>query len=266
MKTHLVLSGGSIYGVYLLGALQELCKIYKFTHICGTSVGALIGALMCVIDVESIITIIETKSLVQDEDVNLNNMYDKFGFITPHTILNILSYIFKEKIGKKHISFQELYDYCKIELYITGSNLTLNKSEVFSYKATPTMNVLKAVEISITIPCIFTKVEYNNSFYVDGGLTNMYPSKVFSDIKKEKVICIYIIMSQMNQQIDNIQNYVGALLSTVMSHQIVDNCNHDKITFDTKYDISLLNYTSDDVKNMLKEGNIKGLNFLKKIT
>ena len=267
MKTHLVLSGGGIYGVYMLGALKELCKSYTFTHICGTSVGALIGCLLCVMDIQDIIDLITSNKLIEDDDINLKNIYIEYGFLTPHTLLHLASTILKNKTGYENVTFKELFKLSKINIYVTGTNLSLNCSDVFSHIHTPNMSVLKAIEISISIPCIFTKVEYNNNVYVDGGVTNMYPANVFKQVKEDKVLCLYVLINS-HTQIKNVFDYFTALVSTILSHQTVDNAlsNYDTIKFESNNNISLLNYTSEDIKMMLNDGTIKALNFLKKIT
>ena len=58
---HLVLAGGAYKGLYIIGAMKELIKqnyidISNIENIYGTSVGALIGVVMCLkLDYEIII-------------------------------------------------------------------------------------------------------------------------------------------------------------------------------------------------------------------
>jgi len=84
-------------------------------------------------------------------------------------------------------------------LFLTGSNLSTGKYEIFSHLHTPDMIISDAVRISMSIPIIFYPHKYyiknekgerivkqskQNILYVDGGLLNNYPIKIF-DTKKE---------------------------------------------------------------------------------
>jgi len=108
------------------------------------------------------------------------------------------------KLGIKNATFKELqYLIEKKELknsldlkylFLTGSNLSTGKCEIFSHLHTPDMIISDAVRISMSIPIIFNphriyiKNQYGervidsnkqNSLYVDGGLLNNYPISMF---------------------------------------------------------------------------------------
>jgi len=82
-------------------------------------------------------------------------------------------------------------------LFLTGSNLSSGKCEIFSHLHTPNMIIADAVRISMSIPILlrphkcFIKVRNDgiddivvdtaklNSLYVDGGLLNNFPITMF---------------------------------------------------------------------------------------
>jgi NTE family protein len=108
------------------------------------------------------------------------------------------------KLGIKNATFKELQeDIEKKELknsidlkylFLTGSNLSTGKCEIFSHLHTPDMIISDAVRISMSIPVIFNPHRFyiknehgervidsnkSNSLYVDGGLLNNYPISMF---------------------------------------------------------------------------------------
>lgn len=89
------------------------------------------------------------------------------------------------------LTFEELYEFTgrKLDLVVTGSNLLDGKTYYFSRHTTPTFPVLEAVAISMHIPVVWTPVfvsyQYKGidytGFYVDGGLYNNFPIRIFND-------------------------------------------------------------------------------------
>lgn len=74
------------------------------------------------------------------------------------------------------------------DLFIVGTNLTTGTSKVFSYEATPMMEVADAIRISISIPLFFEAIEVKQyditgndltNLFCDGGVMNNYPIKLF---------------------------------------------------------------------------------------
>ncbi len=66
------------------------------------------------------------------------------------------------------------------ELFFVGTNLSTRFAEVFSYEHTPRWCVADAVRISMSIPLFFAaKRSMRGDVYVDGGLIDNYPIKVF---------------------------------------------------------------------------------------
>ena len=103
------------------------------------------------------------------------------------------------KISKKNITFQELWNWTPVEkrklLKITGTNLTLGRTVVFSVDETPDFPVADAVRISMGLPMIFKPYEITEEkkgwppmgVYVDGGVWNNLPSRLFdSEIEVQR--------------------------------------------------------------------------------
>ena len=263
MKTHLVLSGGGIYGVYMLGCLLEVTKVHEFTHISGTSVGAIIGTLMCFMEISDIVQLVRKNKLFNDNDVDISNICVEYGMIRPNSLLQLLQSMIDKYIGQS-ATFSDFKQKTGKHLYITGTNVTMQRSEVFDFVSTPNMVVLKAIEISISIPCVFTRVVYNNYTYVDGGVSNMYPSNVFNTVNKDKILSIEIIGSNQPREINDFVSYLTSIIFISLKYQKVPDRVIDCISFPCELEVSLIHYNSEDIDRMLQEGVVKALNFLKK--
>jgi len=85
----------------------------------------------------------------------------------------------QKKLGKNHATFSDLHEHEALgALYITGSNLSLHQSEVYSFETTPDMVISKALRISTAVPILFDVVNENNHIKVDGGLYNNFPMNI----------------------------------------------------------------------------------------
>src|SRR5690606_5425185 len=95
------------------------------------------------------------------------------------------------------ITFEELHKLAGQngyrDLYVVGTNLTLQKPEIFSHETYPKMRVRDAVRISMSIPLYFRAVLLNEKgeivhkakkdekvqVIVDGGILANYPIDIF---------------------------------------------------------------------------------------
>lgn len=71
------------------------------------------------------------------------------------------------------------------DLYVTGSNITEDRLDVFSHEKHPNMEIALAVRISMSIPGVFHTVNYNGSEYNDGGLRSNFPMHIFNLTSKD---------------------------------------------------------------------------------
>jgi NTE family protein len=124
-----------------------------------------------------------------------------YGYYKTDRLIEDLGNIMIAKGFSADLTFQELYDAhhagknVKL-LYITGSNLTDQKIEIFSHKTYPKMKVLNAVKISISIPVYFEAIfmqpdgslvkkknaDSTTKVMVDGGVLDNYPFFVFDTL------------------------------------------------------------------------------------
>ena len=191
---HLVLSGGGYKGFYSIGALKYLSEnnfynIENIENIYGTSVGAIIGAVLCLkLNLADICEYIINKPWQKDFNFKIESLlevYSKKGFINKSFIVSIFETLLKAENLQKNITLKELYDKCNINLYIFIVNFTTYELVKLSHKTHPEFELLEAVYMSCSLPFIFQPAYYKNECYIDGGVINPYPLNVcISDLKE----------------------------------------------------------------------------------
>lgn len=162
-KTGLVLSGGAAKGYGHLGVLTALYEAgYTFDAIAGTSVGALIGALLADGKHPA-----EIKQIF-DKEKNFSLVKFKWsagGLLSSTGLKNAL---------KRHITaknFEEL----ALPLWVTATDLGSGKSTYFNEG-----ELLLPILASCAIPLLFEPIRMHERMYVDGGLTENLPAAALS--------------------------------------------------------------------------------------
>ena len=193
---NLIFEGGGVKGIAYVGAMQVLQEKDILSHIQrvgGTSAGA-INATMFALG----FTIAEQRSVLKK--LNFNNFMDdswggvrdtnrlisKFGWYKGDFFHEWIAGLINKKLGNSHATFRDLKKANKPDLYVYGTNLSTRFGEVFSNEHTPTTRIADAVRISMSIPLFFAAFRNaRNDVYVDGGVLNNYPIKLFD---REKYI------------------------------------------------------------------------------
>ncbi|MDF4202976.1 patatin-like phospholipase family protein [Maribacter sp. SA7] len=175
MHTGLVLSGGGIRGVAHIGVIKALEEhgIYP-THISGTSAGAIVGALYAggvhwadILEFFKVIPIFHAKKFARRKPgfLDTEKFYDEFKKFFPDDAF--------ESLPKK--------------LYITATDIIKGELTIFDKG-----ELIKPVLASATFPGVFSPVDINGSYYVDGGVLNNFP------IEPLQTHCDNIIGSYVN--------------------------------------------------------------------
>jgi NTE family protein len=195
---NLVFEGGGVKGIAYLGAMEELRKkgvLPEIKRVGGTSAGA-INALLVGLNYGAE----ETRDVLWK--LNFNNFLDdswgiirdsrrlltRFGWYKGRFFRQWIGSLIGVKTGNSESTFADLEVLKEKKgfksLYFIGTNLSTRFSEIFSNEHTPRMCVADAIRISMSIPLFFTaKRSPRGDVYVDGGLLNNYPVKLF-DRKK----------------------------------------------------------------------------------
>ena len=183
---HIVISGGGQYGFYTYGFLKEsnkngMWKIENIQSIYGTSVGALIGATLCLKydwDILDKYLIKRPWHNIFKIDINsIFNVIQNKGIFNISVFKEFFSPLFKgtnEDISID-ITMKDFYDITKIEFHIFVTEINTFKITDISYKTHPEYSLIEAVYESCSIPIVFSPLIRENFCNIDGGLIVNYP-------------------------------------------------------------------------------------------
>lgn len=172
-----VLSGGGIYGVLVLGALQHcidsnILDLSKIDLLVGTSIGSIICYLLILgfYPTEIIHLLIKHRQQLDNLTVfNLVKLYNLEGGISFIGIQQLLERITLDKTGTL-FTLRSFYEKYNKTFVCTSFNYTLKKVEYISYLNYPDMPCILACTASCAIPIIFERCVYGDNLYIDGGI------------------------------------------------------------------------------------------------
>ncbi|OCB78776.1 patatin-like phospholipase family protein [Flavobacterium crassostreae] len=204
-KIGLVLSGGGVRGMAHLGILKALEEFgISFTHISGTSAGAIAGAFYAAgYSVEEIVTILKKSQIF-----NFSNfLIKKQGLFTMKGF---------EGLYQEHLNtFEDL----KIPLYVAATDILKGELTYFS-----SGNLSQALLASSCIPVVFQPVSINNSLYVDGGILNNFP---IEPLLGQCDILIGSYVNSIKKEVDQVHmnNIVDRSFHLAMKSSVQDKTN-----------------------------------------
>ena len=187
---NLVFEGGGVKGIGYVGALKVLEArgiLNDITRIGGTSAGAINAVLLACgytgAEQLKILRKLEFRSFLDDSWGVLRDadrLVNEFGWYKGDFFRDWIAGLIRKKIGSGDATFRQLHAKTGKQLFLVGANLSTGFAEVFSYERTPDDRVVDAVRISMSLPLFFASVRNaRRDVYVDGGLMNNYPVKLF---------------------------------------------------------------------------------------
>jgi NTE family protein len=193
---NLVFEGGGVKGIAYIGAMQVMQEkeiLAGIRRVGGTSAGAINATLFALG-----YTLVEQRRILKKLDFNnfmddswglvrdTERLIKKFGWYKGDFFHNWISGLINKKLRNPNATFRDLKVAGQPDLYVYGTNLSTRFGEVFSIEHTPTTRIADAVRISMSIPLFFAAFRnIRNDVYVDGGLLNNFPVKLFD---REKYI------------------------------------------------------------------------------
>ena len=265
MITTLCISGGGVKGFSFISALHILIKhnyldLNKINKYVGTSVGAILCFLFCIdYSPYELITYgnnFDFKNI--DLDLDLNLFLTNFGFNDGKCYIELVSTLFERKFKLTNINFNDLYILTKKKLFIIGTNFTLGKEEIFSCETTPTMLILDALRISISIPLVLTPIKYNNHYYVDGGVLNNIAFELCDPIN---TLC-FCLKDSKCYNLDTCFDLVTGIINLLIRKKNKDICKY-KTIYIYYNDCDLpLSCNKDSFVKILDVGYKNGIKFL----
>ena len=191
---NLIFEGGGVKGIAYVGAMQVLEGkgiLSNIQRVGGTSAGAINATLFALgftnIEQRGILGNLNFNNFMDDSwgvFRDIDRLINKFGWYKGDFFHQWISQHIKKKLGNANATFRDLRDAAKPDLYVYGTNLSTCFGEVFSVEHTPTVRIADAVRISMSIPLFFAAFRnLRNDVYVDGGVLNNFPIKLFDRLK-----------------------------------------------------------------------------------
>lgn len=228
---NLVFEGGGVKGIAYVGALKGLENrqiLEEIGRVGGTSAGAitavLVGLNHSTDEIETILRELDfnkfkddTWGVIRDTDRLLN----EYGWFKGDFFRDWIAKIIRDKTGNSEATFGDIAAMKTQkgfrDIFLIGTNLSTRFSEVFSSDHTPRMCIADAARISMSIPLFFAaKRSFRNDVYVDGGVLDNYPVKLFD---REKYNPIYSSTPDYYQQHNNTLPSAGREISPYLFNQ-----------------------------------------------
>jgi len=258
---NLVFEGGGVKGIAYVGAMQVLKEkgiLSGIRRVGGTSAGAINAALFALgytpAQQRTIIKNLEFKNFLDDSWGVVrdgNRLTDKFGWYKGNFFHEWVAGHVKKRLGDPNATFSNLKEDGKPDLFVYGTNLSTSFGEVFSHEHTPNMRIADAVRITMSIPLFFTAVRNaRNDVYVDGGVLNNYPVKLFDREKYIKPADVKKLAIETSYYKDENKRF---LKKHPASSPYAYNCETLGFRLDSKKEIGAFRYGADPVHNEIDD-------------
>lgn len=179
LKVGLALGSGGARGWAHLGALRRLGELSFTPHcICGSSIGALVGAIYSAGQFQVLEQVATTFGWRDWADLFFDPSFNSSGLLTGDRVVDFLRRPDLLGDGTR----------CAIPFSAAATNLQTGLPHHFP----PETNALDAVRASIAIPVVFAPHTVDGQTYIDGGLTDPLPIDACRNLGAERVVAIDI--------------------------------------------------------------------------
>lgn len=269
---NLVLEGGGVRGLAYAGVfsvLEQKGILQNIEKVGGSSAGSIAGMLVCIgysaAEIDSLMMELPVQKF-KDGYGGLVGKYKRlktdFGIFKGDAFEKWLQQLVAHKTGIAKLTFDQLHKLHQTnslykDLYCTGTNLSKQQLEIFSYETTPNMPIALAVRISGGVPLYFEPVALDNqlhkikkndtvsfvNYYVDGGMLCNYPISMFDSCEDGRMNPLFCDKVKFNDQT------IGIKLERP---QQIDSLNQNSIRIPA-YDINKLSGYLAAFSNLLME-------------
>ena len=187
---NLVFEGGGVKGIAYVGAMKVLENekiINNIKRVGGTSAGSINAVLFAAgFSNQQTLNVLKNLDFNDFKDDSwgvlrdMKRLKDEYGWYRGDFFREWIGDLLKKKTGSSNITFKALQEHTGKDLYVYASNVSTNYGEIYSPEHTPRMRVVDAVRRSMSIPLFFRAVrDDREDVFVDGGVINNYPVKIF---------------------------------------------------------------------------------------
>ena len=180
---HIVISGGGPTGLLSYGVAKHLAQQGFWSHdnietIYGTSIGALIGAMLCLKHEWTTLDDYIIKRPWEKVVVNSLEMFELFsckGMAKPKLLDDIKQPLLESKDLTLGVTLSEFYEYSRISLNMFTVDLNTFKKVQLSHTTHPDLPLMDAIKMSSCMPMLFQPIIRDGCCYIDGGIMVNYP-------------------------------------------------------------------------------------------
>ena len=195
---NLVFEGGGVKGIAYVGALEELEErgiLSQVRRVGGTSAGAIVATLVglgyTVEEVREVLWGMDFEKFLDSSwgvVRDIKRLTEEFGWYKGDYFRAWIGDLIEKKTGNANITFEQaeklVGEKGVSSIYFMVTNLSTGFSEVMSAEKHPGMCVADGVRFSMSLPIFFTaKRGMRGDMYVDGGVLDNYPIKLFDRAK-----------------------------------------------------------------------------------
>ena len=201
------MEGGGVRGLAYSGALEVLDQkgiLQNIENVAGSSAGAIAGLIVALgYSSHEIDSVLQNLKIGEFNDGNfffskIRRIKKEYGIYKGEKFEAWLANLIEFKTGNTDITFSDLHqmhlnDKKFKNFFCTGTNISMQRLEILSWKTQPNMKLRTAVHISSCIPFYFVPVAIDNlgnevslkdttvnyTLYVDGGMLCNYPINIF---------------------------------------------------------------------------------------
>lgn len=180
---HIVISGGGPTGFLSYGAAKHLAQHGFWSHdnietIYGTSIGSLIGAMLCLKhewDTLDDYIIKRPWEKVIVASLELFELFAQKGMAKMKLLDDIMQPLLESKDLTIGITLREFYEYSRISLNVFTVDLNKFEKVHLSHATHPDLPLMDAIKMSCSMPVLFQPIVRDGCCYVDGGIMVNYP-------------------------------------------------------------------------------------------
>lgn len=212
---NIAMSSGGFKGFAQLGALKRLAEaglidVKRLKAVAGVSVGAILGMMLIIgMTPDEIWKLFYELDAEEYLDLDPLMIFEKGGATTGAKIYNLIERTLREKTGIRHITFAQLYEITKVHFIVVGSSLARKVAVYYDHIFHPNFKVSLAIRVSFGVPVVFTPIDVDGDFQLDGAVCDSYPIEIFKeDMDRTVGILTYETFST---EFNNVLKYLFAL-------------------------------------------------------
>lgn len=218
---HLAFGPGAMGFFAYMGAVSALSDMNALTDlesIAGASAGSILGFLFILSkgDTKWMVDYSLTVPVKTIMKPNIKVLLKSYGLISTKKIRRVFEDLTRVLTGKSDITFKELYDHWPIRFHVSACCIDLHTTHYFSVDTAPTMSVLDAVCMSVSIPFLFQSVRYGPWHYIDGGALEDSPCGPYIGVDPRTVLTFGMSGEWSSKGVKDLGSYSIEILGAAM--------------------------------------------------